>query len=173
MTSAQPSPQPSPQPSQPPATGLAALSEAAKDASTAAALQDVLAAEHAAVWSYSLIVAFLPPELDKPATDGAEAHRTRRTEIEALLTAAGVRPVPAEPAYRTPQPVTDRASALELAVAAESDTAAAWHSVLERSNDAALRKAAVVALTDDTVRLARWRQLAGKAPAVPPFPGQP
>lgn len=163
------SPQPSPLS---PSTGLAASSEVAKDTSTAAALQDALAAEHAAVWSYSLIVAFLPADLDRPAIEGAAAHRTRRTEIEALLTAAGVRPVPAEAAYRTPQPVTDRASALELAVVAESDTAAAWRSVLERSTDAALRKAAVLALTDDTVRAARWRQLAGKTPVIPPFPGQ-
>ncbi len=136
-------------------------------------LLDALAAEHAAVWAYTLVVAFLPVDLDRPANDGATAHRTRRSGLELLLTQAGVRPVPAEPAYRTPQPVTDRASALELAVVAESDCAAAWRSVLERTNDSELRTAALLALTDDTVRAARWRQLTGKTPIVPAFPGQP
>ncbi len=143
------------------------------DATTAAALQDALAAEHAAVWCYTLIAAFLPADLDKPAVEGAAAHRTRRNDLEALLTQAGLLPAVAEPAYRTPRPVTDAASAVELAVVAETDTAAAWRSVLERTADPDRRRAALVVLTEDTVRAARWRIVAGTTPAVPPFPGSP
>ena len=67
---------------------------------------------------------------DKEAARTAEAaHRDRR---DALITrlAATATPPPAEPAYATPFPVTDRASALRLAVAVEDATAAAWRSVL-------------------------------------------
>jgi len=69
-------------------------------------------------------------------------------------------------------PVTDQSSAVQLAIAAESDTSAAWRVLLERSSDANLRTAALGALTDSTVRGSRWRATGGVAPAVPDFPGR-
>jgi hypothetical protein len=145
--------------------------ETAGDETAAAALQDALATEHAALWSYGLVLPFLPPELAEAARTDAVAHRERREATEQVLIEMGHRPVPAQPAYRTPQPVTDEASATRLAVVAETDALAAWRSVTERTGQRRLRQAALDALVDGTRRCARWRQVAGDSPAVPIFPG--
>ena len=144
------------------------------DDAAVGALQDVLAAEHAALWSYALAVAVLvaPDQLAAARTDSA-AHRELRAAVEVTLTQVGQRPVSAQPAYATPKPVVDAASAATLLVTAETDAAAAWRSVLERSADRALRRAGLDALTDTTARCARWRAAVGTTPVVPVFPGRP
>lgn len=147
-------------------------SELAGDPDTADAVQVALGAEHAAVWCYGLIAAFLPAALEKWTRMDADAHRARRDTAVRLLTDAGRRPVAAEPAYRTPSPVTDQATAVQLAQAAEHDSAAAWHSVLERCDDADLRRTALDGLTDAATRGARWAAKAGTRPLVPPMPGE-
>ncbi|MGQ0482141.1 MAG: ferritin-like domain-containing protein [Pseudonocardia sp.] len=141
------------------------------DADTAAALQTALGVEHAAVWCYGLVTAFLPTALDQRARADATAHRARRDATSRSLAGAQRRPVAAEPAYATPVPVVDQASAVALLAAVEADTAAAWRSVLERCDDPGLRLVALDALTDAAVRGARWAGEAGTRPPVPPFPG--
>jgi hypothetical protein len=143
------------------------------DATAAAALQNALATEHAALWVYSLILAFLPTDLRDRALADEEAHRVLRGAIEQTLTQIGTRPLSAQPAYATPKPVTDGASAAALAVVAETDAMAAWRSLLERTTDRGLREAALRALTGSTVRCARWRAVVNTTPAVPTFPGRP
>ncbi|MGQ0719799.1 MAG: ferritin-like domain-containing protein [Pseudonocardiales bacterium] len=138
------------------------------------ALQAALAAEHAAVWVYGLVGAFVADELGGELDAGTVAHQARRDATERTLIDAGVRPVPAEPGYLSPEPVTDAASALRLVITAETDAAAAWRSVVERSPaDPNLRGAALEALTRAAVRAARWRATAGIAPPTVPFPGAP
>ncbi|WP_214369978.1 ferritin-like domain-containing protein [Pseudonocardia sp. H11422] len=137
------------------------------------ALQTALAAEHAALWVYSLIVAFLPAAQARQAREDAGAHRTLRGLVEQTLTDIGAKPVSAQPAYATPEPVADARSAGGLAVVAETDAMAAWRSVLERTTDAPLRKAALDALAQGTLRCTRWRQATGMSPAIPVFPGRP
>ncbi len=148
--------------------GTARIDEAA-----VAALQDVLATEHAALWSYALAVAFLAPDQLAPARADAAAHRELRGAVEVTLTQVGQRPVSAQPAYATPQPVVDAPSAAGLLVIAETDGAAAWRSLLERAADRGLRRAGLDALTDTAARCARWRAVVGAVPAVPVFPGRP
>ncbi|WP_219416728.1 ferritin-like domain-containing protein [Pseudonocardia nigra] len=143
------------------------------DAVAAEALQDALAAEHAAIWCYTLALAFLPPDQIDQARQDAEAHRELRGAVETTLTDLGERPVSALPAYATPEPVEDAASAAALAVVAETDALAAWRSVMERTEDRALRQAALDAMTDGTLRCARWRVVVGTPPAIPVFPGLP
>jgi uncharacterized protein DUF4439 len=141
------------------------------DPETTAAVQTALGAEHAAVWCYGLAQAFLNSDLDRQAQEGLTAHRARRDTTIRVLTDSDVQPVPAEPAYRLPAPVTDQASATRLLVTAESDAAAAWRSVLEHCDDPALRKMALDALVEAAVRGARWSARLGTKPVVPPFPG--
>lgn len=136
------------------------------------ALQDALAAEHAALWCYGLVVVYLGPQQGAQARADAEAHRLLRGGVETTLTQIGARAVSAQPAYATPQPVTDAASAAALALVAETDALAAWRSVLERTIDRPLRQAALTALTAGTLRAARWRVVLGTPPAIPPFPGR-
>ncbi|MBO0872596.1 MAG: DUF4439 domain-containing protein [Pseudonocardia sp.] len=141
------------------------------DPETTAAVQTALGAEHAAVWCYGLAAAFLKNELDRQAREDLTAHRARRDTTIRVLTDSGVAPAPAEPAYRVPTPVTDQASATRLLVTAESDAAAAWRSVLEHSDDPALRQMGLDALVDAAVRGARWSARLDSRPVVPPFPG--
>jgi hypothetical protein len=143
------------------------------DAAAEAALQDALAAEHAALWCYSYAVAFLPAAQLAQARDDEDAHRALRGQIEQTLTRTGARAVSAQPAYATPRPVTDGPSAAALVVVAETDALAAWRSVVERTSDRDLRGAALRALTDGTLRCARWRVVIGTPPAIPVFPGRP
>ncbi|SER95956.1 ferritin-like domain-containing protein [Actinokineospora terrae] len=140
---------------------------------TAAAVQAALGAEHAAVWVYGLVSAFLPASFDKPIAEGAQSHRTRRDTTERLLGASGVTPAPAEPAYLPPKPVTNQASALELIINAEQDCTTAWRAVLERTDDPTTRTTAATALTDSAVLATRWRKTAGLTPLTPALPGQP
>jgi hypothetical protein len=138
------------------------------------ALQRALAAEHAAIWVYGVVGAFVSDALDSQLDQAATAHQARRDATERVLIDAGAPPVPPEPGYLTPEPVTDAASALRLAITAETDTAAAWRSVVERSPaDPGLRGAALDALTGAAVRAARWRATAGTDPVTVPFPGAP
>jgi Domain of unknown function (DUF4439) len=138
------------------------------------ALQAALAAEHAAIWAYGLAGAFVPDKLTSWLNEATIAHQARRDVTERTLIDAGARPAPAEPGYLTPEPVTDAASALRLAITAETDVAAAWRSVVERSPaEPELRGAALDALTQAAVRATRWRATAGAPPLTVPFPGTP
>jgi hypothetical protein len=141
------------------------------DDAAIAALQAALAAEHAALWSYTLVLAFVPADQAAVARSDIESHRTLRGQVEQTLTDVGARPVSAQPAYTTPVPVTDTVSAGRLAVAAEADVLAAWRSVLEHTEDVQLRAAAFKALTEGTGRAARWRAATGTLPVIPSLPG--
>lgn len=136
------------------------------------AVQRALAGEHAAIWSYSLASAFLPADQATRARADLEAHKKLRQFATALLSGLGKRPVSAQPAYSPPQPVVDAVSAGALIVAAETDSVAAWRSVLERSTSVRLRANGLKAMVDSTGRLAFWRAATGRAPAVPVFPGR-
>jgi hypothetical protein len=138
-----------------------------------AAVQAALGSEHAALWVYGLVSAFLPDSFNAPVNEGNTAHRARRDATERLLADGGATPRPAEPAYVPPQPVTDQKSALAVLVVAESDTTVAWRAVLERTDDKNVRRAALEALTAAAVRATRWRRAAGQSPAAPAFPGAP
>lgn len=138
------------------------------------ALQAALAAEHAAVWVYGVAGAFVSSALTRRLDEATTAHQARRDATQRMLIDAGVSPVPSEPGYLSPEPVTDTASALRLIITAEIDAAAAWRSVVERSSaDPDLRGAALEALTAAAVRATRWRVTAGTAPLTVPFPGAP
>jgi Domain of unknown function (DUF4439) len=139
-----------------------------------AAVQGALAAEHAAIWVYGVVEAFVPGALNRQLEEAATAHQARRDATERVLTDAGVPPASPEPGYLTPEPVTDAASALRLAITAESDAAAAWRSVIERSPvHLGLRAAALDALTVAALWATRWRATAGTSPVTVPFPGAP
>jgi hypothetical protein len=140
---------------------------------TVDALQRALASEHAAIWAYGLVSAFLPAASDAALAKGSQAHTVRRDAVTATLKNAGATPKSAEPGYATPQPLTNAASAFALLVAAETDVVAAWRSVLEHTSDSGVRKTALDALTDGAVRAMSWRQAGGQTPATPPLPGQP
>lgn len=144
------------------------------DADLQDALVAALGTEHAAVWVYGLVSAFLPGTATAAVAAASLAHRERRDAVVALLAQVGVTPPPAAAAYRPPAPVTDAASAAGLAVVAEDDVAAAWRAVTERTeapDNEDLRRLALDAVTTAATTSVAWRRLAGRTPLVPAFPG--
>jgi Domain of unknown function (DUF4439) len=136
------------------------------------ALQAALAAEHAMVWVLELATAFVPDKLSAALVEGLTAHRARRDATERLLRGYGARPLPAEPAYATPVPVVDQASALAVLIAAETDLTESWRAVIERTDDSGLRAVALDSLTDSAVRATRWRAVAAAGSLTVALPGQ-
>ena len=137
------------------------------------ALNDALAAEHAAVWGYGVVGTALPAERRGLAAAAEVAHRDARDELVALLSEQGVEPVGPEGAYELPFPVLSEADAATLAVTLEDGVAAAWVRVLAAAADAATRRLAVGALGATEVRAVAWRARAGVTPVTTAFPGLP
>ncbi|WP_431934883.1 ferritin-like domain-containing protein [Micromonospora sp. RP3T] len=136
------------------------------------ALGDALAAEYAAVWAYGVIGVHLTDAARSAARAAEAAHRSRRDAL-LLQLAEGAGQVPADRAgYALPYPVTDRATALRLAVEIEERTAGHWRAALPHTTGAD-RNAALAALTDCALRATRWRRTAGVSPVTVPFPGRP
>jgi hypothetical protein len=137
------------------------------------ALQQALAAEHAAIWVYGLVSAFLPTDYSRAVADGSTEHVKRRDYCVRVLTAAAATPVSPEPAYVTPKPVSDAATAKSVVATAESDTAAAWRGVVEGTDDVGLRTMATSALIASARRGTPWRMDSGEKPFAVALPGQP
>ncbi|MFE9690530.1 ferritin-like domain-containing protein [Micromonospora sp. NPDC005806] len=133
---------------------------------------DALAAEYAAIWAYGVIGVHLADAARAAARNAEAAHRARRDALILQLSASGGQ-VPADRAgYALPYPVTDRASALKLAVEIEERTAGHWRAALPHTTGAD-RNQALAALTDCALRATRWRRTAGVTPLTVPFPGRP
>lgn len=143
------------------------------DADAREPMRVALGAAHAACWAYGLAGAFLGDAADAVVNAGLTDHRARRDATDRLLRDAGADPVAAEPSYTPPTPVTDKVTAARLLVNAETDVAAAWHSVLEHTDDQGLRTTALDNLTAAAVRAVRWRAEAGATPTTVPLPGVP
>ncbi|MFC4018048.1 ferritin-like domain-containing protein [Micromonospora sp. GCM10011542] len=136
------------------------------------ALAAALSAEYAAIYAYGPIGVRLTGAARDAARQAEAAHRRRRDALVVQLSTAGGT-VPADRAgYALPFPVTDRASALRLAVEVEERTAAHWRAALAATTGAD-RDLALAALVDYAVRSTRWRRTAGVAPLTVPFPGRP
>ncbi|OZM74381.1 hypothetical protein CFN78_04430 [Amycolatopsis antarctica] len=139
---------------------------------TADALQRALTAEHAAVWVYGLVSAFLPGDYTAGVADGASEHRDRRDALERILNGAGATPVAPEAAYLPPKPVTDEQTAAAVVATAETDAATAWRGVLDGTDDGELRTVAMRALMGSASRGTAWRGEAGLTPAAIALPGR-
>lgn len=146
------------------------------------ALGVALAAEHAAVYAYGVVAAFVLPQRREAAAAATQAHGNRRDALTDALTAGAAPAPPAAPGYALPVTVVDAVTAVRLAATVEDSTAVAWRAVLERSDPVTtppapgtfdVRSTAVAALTDCAVRAAGWRVTLGVAPATTAFPGQP
>ncbi|MEV2240510.1 ferritin-like domain-containing protein [Micromonospora sp. NPDC049891] len=136
------------------------------------ALAGALTAEYAAIWAYGPIGVRLSDAERKAAVAAEAAHRARRDALVMQLSTGGGTVPPDRAGYALPFPVTDRASALRLAVQVEERTAAFWRAALPVSTGAD-RDRALAALVEYAVRATRWRRSAGITPLTVPFPGRP
>jgi Domain of unknown function (DUF4439) len=138
-----------------------------------AALQEVLAAEHAAVWGYGVVGAALGTSSDTAAVASQAAHRDLRDRVAELLDSRKVDPVPAKAGYALPFPVLSAKDAAALAVTLEDGASRAWVRLLDQASQKATRQLAVESLSAAEVRAVAWRAAAGKTPVTSAFPGLP
>jgi hypothetical protein len=132
-----------------------------------------LAAEEAAIYAYGVVGVKLTGSGERTEARTAEqTHRNRRDALVSKLAQAQASIAPAPAAYELPFAVTDRASALKLAIHVEDGVAAAWRALLPVTQNGD-RTDALSALTDSAVRATRWRRLAEVTPVTLPFPGRP
>src|SRR5215469_233417 len=120
------------------------------------ALQAALAAEHAAVYGYGVIGAYLAGGSRAAATADWVAHQNARDELEAMLRSRGSQPGPAAVAYQLPIPVRTSAQAASLAVILEERIAAAYIGLVALSTPA-LRELGALQLRESALRAAFWR----------------
>ena len=92
----------------------------------AAALQSALAAVNAAIYGYGVAGAQLGAAARNLALQDWTQHEMARDRLEAMLTALGVKPVAAQPAYQLPFPVHGTRAAISLAGYLENQVAAAY-----------------------------------------------
>lgn len=127
------------------------------------AMQDALAAEHAAVFGYGVVGGVLGQgrrNQDLDARAGVAAHRSRRDRLIVII---GEGAVAAEPLYALPFPVRTADEARRLAAELERRCAAVYASVVARTVDGQ-RRFAASALTDAAVRELTW---GGRPDALP------
>jgi hypothetical protein len=141
-----------------------------------AAWQAALAAEHQAVFGYSLLGPHLATSpLRVQAGASQDAHVALRNATAAALLAAGETPVRPQADYPLLYPVASSRAALALAVRLETACATAWRYLYAEaavgSGRPQIRSAAQQALTASAVRAAQWRRSSGSRTPTVAFPG--
>jgi hypothetical protein len=131
-----------------------------------AALQDALAAEHAAVYGYGIVGAVLTAADQDEARTNWTAHLVARDTLVTMLAKLGATPVAASPAYKLPFAVTGEKSAARLAAILENGVTRAYLGLVAVS-DSALRTFAAQAMQTSANRALAW---SGTTLA---FPGMP
>jgi hypothetical protein len=124
------------------------------------ALQDCLAAEHAAVYGYGVLGGVVAGEAAGSAAQelGATAYRAHRDRRDALVETVreqGGDPVPAQAAYALPFEVADLADCRRLARTIEHRTAAVYAAAVA-ATVGDLRETAARGLVDAALREAAW-----------------
>jgi Domain of unknown function (DUF4439) len=120
------------------------------------ALQSTLAAEHAAVYGYGVVGAYLTGSGRASATADWVAHQDARDELEAMLRSSGSQPEPAAVAYRLPIPVRTPGEAVSLAVILEERIATAYLGLVALSIPA-LRDLGALQVRASALRAVFWR----------------
>jgi Domain of unknown function (DUF4439) len=138
-----------------------------------AALQEVLAALHAAVWGYGVVGDGLPESGRAPARAGEAAGRDLRDRVAELLDSRKVAPVGAQAGYALPFPVLSAHDAASLAVRLEDGVSRAWVQLIGRAAQQSTRTVAVESLSAAELRAVAWRGAAGQHPVTSAFPGLP
>jgi hypothetical protein len=136
---------------------------------TTSALQNVLAAENAAIFGYGVAGAYLSGSQRATATSFWNDHRSAADALAALLRARGTQPVAAADAYKLPFPVRTAHDAVSLAVYLEGGVTAAYLGLIADS-EAGLREFGAQAMQDSAVRSSYWQ---GSSQAFPGFPTGP
>lgn len=132
-----------------------------------AGLRAALAAEHAAIYGYGIVGAYLTDEERAQAGAAWDAHRARRDRLRHLLAVRDASPMSSAPAYRLPFTVDGPRSAARLAARLEEDAVGAYIGLVA-AGDPGLRRLAARAMQGYAARAARWRGSTAAFPGLPP-----
>jgi hypothetical protein len=130
------------------------------------ALQNALAAEHAAVYGYGVVGAMLTGARQADARADWIAHQTSRDNLTTMLTTLGATPVAASPAYELPFPVASAPSAQKLATALENGVTRAYLALVAVGNPA-LRTFAAESMQTAANRAFAWSGTTSAFPGMP------
>lgn len=128
------------------------------------ALQAALAGEHAAIYAVGVAGGHLHPDQYSAAGQLMRRHRDRRERLDALVSAAGAKPVAAAAAYDLPSQVSTPATATALIRLVEQRLTAVYGDLVESATDTKTRAYAVQALVTCAHEQAAW----GGAPTALP-----
>jgi len=139
-------------------------------------LQQVLAAQHLAVYAYPVIGVQVGGDAAGRARTAEAAHRLTRDAVSDQLTALGAVPQAAEPEYRPELPADSAAGAAAWAVAVEEQSSATYRFLLEcavRAGGAQrqLRQQALAGLTGAALAALPWRAMITPDRPSTAFPG--
>jgi hypothetical protein len=134
------------------------------------ALQETLAAEHAAVYVLAVVGGRLSastyPSASARVLAAYEAHRVRRDQLRGWIAGSGHTPEPPAPAYRIE--VQSRAAGPLLGVARRTEERCAEvYAQLVAASSGQRRRWAVSALTDSAVRVLGFGGAASSYPGLP------
>ena len=134
-----------------------------------AALQDALAAEHAASYGYGIVGGRLPQGSAEQAAASTDwvAHVRARDQLSALISARGATPAPAAVAYQLPRPVDSAAAAKALAATLEDRVAQAYLGLVALP-DSGLRSFGAQQVRAAALRAETWRESVQAFPGLPP-----
>lgn len=149
---------------------MSAGSTAPAEGRTVEATQAALAAEHATIYGYGVAGARLSGHRADEAHAAVAAHRARRDALDRGLRERGAEPRAAAPAYRLPFSVHDAEDAARLAVHLEERVAAVYVDLVGVAHGA-LRRSAVAALREASIRAVRWRGGSRAFPGLRSRPG--
>jgi hypothetical protein len=123
---------------------------------TIRALQTALTAEHAAIYGYGVVGAYLAGSMQATATNDWVAHQVARDRLEAVLRSLGAQPTAAAVAYQLPVPVRNASAAVALAVVLEDRIATAYLGLVALSN-VSIRDFGAMQVQASAMRAAAWR----------------
>lgn len=123
---------------------------------TVPALQAALTAEHATIYGYGVVGAYLGGSMQSSATTDWVAHQAARDHLETMLRSLGVQPAAAAVAYQLPAPVRNASEAVSLAVLLEDRIATAYLGLVALSNES-IRSFGAQQVQASALRAAAWR----------------
>lgn len=132
----------------------------ASPADDIAALNSVLAIEHAVIYDLTVAGAQLGVTARREIRQRYDEHRVHRDELQDEVTRLGGRPLLTEPAYRLPGPVGGKSTMATIELV-ERAAASAYHEVIGVMQDARARKVCVESFVDEARHLALTRVATG------------